>query len=146
MRTTINAGWNIMLGSIIRTRVAVAFLTLSSMLTTGCGLFNIFDLFELLQQSNGQLLSDNLEPNAARGAPQTVAAAILVEISNPTDFDANVTVVMTVAGVQVHAARRFVPAGAQSTIVGPDNADAVSIETTLVNAGEFVPESARFLI
>ena len=127
-------------------RTAVVLLSALAIFGTGCNFFSFFDLLAQYGDAPGQNVSDNTVPDVGRNIPDAVSGAVLVKIVNPTSFDANATVVMRVLGTQVHAATRFVPAGAASIFVGPDNSDTVDIEATLFGAGGFAPPSARFVL
>ena len=57
------------------------------------------------------------------------SASVTVRVDNASCVEALVRVTMRVGGEQIHLSERFVPAGAMETIIGPDTADIVIVET-----------------
>ena len=61
-----------------------------------------------------------------------LSAAVRVELENRSAHGAQARVTMRVVGEQVHYSLRHVPAETESVIIGPDRADSVLVEGTLL--------------
>ncbi|MBU0641241.1 MAG: integrin alpha [Planctomycetes bacterium] len=84
-------------------------------------------------------VADTVSENLAGHVPPAVAnGAVRVHIVNESGRDVDLRITMRVAGERVHFSGRNMASGAEDIIIGPDRADTVLVEATLLGES---PES-----
>ncbi len=84
--------------------------------------------------------------SSARDLPTIENGRVKIRIVNKATSAATVRTTMRIAGVQVHAATKQVPAARDDIVVGPDTADAVVVEATVLSEPpETLPIATYFL-
>lgn len=81
-----------------------------------------------------------------RTIPPVESASIRVEIDNQSGFAAATRLTMRVGGRQVHLSTRRIEPRTAFVVIGPDRADSILFEATVLSASPFsLPPEARFL-